>query len=130
MISPRFAIRQAIKSRLSAQLPAWDERLTESRISINRNTPLFAAKLPAILIYTRDERIEDSPNADPGLRYRKLDLSVEVVAGGDKAEEDVEQIILAVESILDADETLGLSVEGMRLTRIELDQDGEGEGYV
>ncbi len=59
MKHPRTLIREAVKERLVAQLPAIDPRITPARISIHRSTPLFQAKLPAILIYTRDERIED-----------------------------------------------------------------------
>ena len=127
MKHPRTLIREAVKERLVAQLPAIDPRITAARISIHRSTPLFAGKLPAILIYTRDERIEDQPNADPGLRYRKLELSVEIIASGDAAAEEADVLAQAVEAILDADETLGLLVEGTRLTRTEVDQGGEGD---
>lgn len=127
MKHPRTLIREAVREQLVAQLPAIDPRITTARISIHRSTPLFAAKLPAILIYTRDERIEDQPNADPGLRYRKLELSVEIIASGDAAAEEADVLAQAVEAILDADETLGLLVEGTRLTRTEIDQGGEGD---
>lgn len=127
MKHPRTLIREAIKERLVAQLPAIDPRISANRISIHRSTPLFQAKLPAILIYTRDERIEDQPNADPGLRYRKLELSVEIIASGEAAAEEADLLAQAVEAILDADETLGLLVEGTRLTRTEIDQGGEGD---
>ncbi len=127
MKHPRTLIREAVKERLVAQLPAVDPRITAARISIHRSTPLFSGKLPAILIYTRDERIEDQPNADPGLRYRKLELSVEIIASGDAAAEEVDLLAQAVEAILDLDETLGLLVEGTRLTRTEVDHGGEGD---
>ena len=127
MKHPRTLIREAVKERLSANLPKVDPRITAARISIQRSTPLFAGKLPAILIYTRDERIEDQPHADPGLRYRKLELSVEIIASGEAAAEEADVLALAVESVLDADETLGLLVEGTRLTRTEMDQGGEGD---
>ena len=127
MKHPRTLIREAVAARLSANLPKVDPRITASRISIHRSTPLFAGKLPAVLVYTRDERIEDQPNADPGLRYRKLELSVEIVASGDAAAEEADALAQAVEAILDADETLDLLVEGMRLTRTEVDQGGEGD---
>ena len=127
MKHPRTLIREAVKERLVAQVPAIDPRMTAARISIHRSTPLFAGKLPAILIYTRDERIEDQPNADPGLRRRKLELSVEIIASGDAAAEEADVLAQAVEAILDADETLGLLVEGTRLTRTEVDQGGEGD---
>ncbi len=68
MKHPRTLIREAVAALLSANLPKVDARITPARISIHRSTPLFAGKLPAILIYTRDERIEEQPNADPGLR--------------------------------------------------------------
>ena len=124
---PRTLIREAVAARLSADLPKVDPRITPARISIHRATPLFAGKLPAILIYTRDERIENQPNADPGLRYRKLELSIEIVASGDAAAEEADTLAQAVEAILDSDESLGLLVEGTRLTRTEVDQGGEGD---
>ena len=127
MKHPRTLIREAVKARLSANLPKVDPRITPARISIQRSTPLFAGKLPAILIYTRDERIEDQPNADPGLRYRKLELSLEIIASGEAAAEEADTLAQAVEAMLDADETLGMMVEGMRLTRTEVDQGGEGD---
>jgi hypothetical protein len=127
MKHPRTLIRQAVKDRLVAQLPQVDPRITEARISIHRSTPLFAAKLPAILIYTRDERIEDAPASHPGIRYRKLELSVEVITSGEAAIEDADTLAQAIEAILDADETLGLLVQGTRLTRTEVDHDGDGD---
>jgi hypothetical protein len=127
MKHPRTLIREAVAALLSANLPKVDPRITASRISIHRSTPLFAGKLPAILIYTRDERIEDQPNADPGLRYRKLELSVEIITSGDAAAEEADVLAQAVEATLDLDETLGLLVEGTRLTNTEVDQGGEGD---
>ena len=127
MKHPRTLIREAVAALLSANLPKVDARITPARISIHRSTPLFAGKLPAILIYTRDERIEEQPNADPGLRYRKLELSVEIITSGEAAAEEADLLAQAVEAILDLDETLGLLVEGTRLTRTEVDQGGEGD---
>lgn len=127
MKHPRTLIREAVAARLIESLPKVDTRITPARISIHRSTPLFAGKLPAVLIYTRDERIEDQPNADPGLRYRKLELSVEIIASGEAAAEEADLLAQAVEAILDADETLGLLVEGTHLTRTEVDQGGEGD---
>ncbi len=127
MKHPRTLIREAVAAQLSANLPKVDARITASRISIHRSTPLFAGKLPAVLIYTRDERIEEQPNADPGLRYRKLELSIEIITSGDAAAEEADVLAQAVEAVLDADETLGLLVEGTRLTRTEVDQGGEGD---
>ncbi|WP_425974010.1 hypothetical protein [Tepidimonas sp. HKU78] len=127
MKHPRTLIREVVAARLIDALPKVDARITPQRISIHRSTPLFAGKLPAVLIYTRDERIEEQPNADPGLRRRLLELSVEIIASGDAAAEEADTLAQAVEATLDADETLGLLVEGTRLTRTEVDQGGEGD---
>ena len=130
MKHPRTLIREAVAARLVGHLPTVDARITASRIHIHRTTPLFSGKLPTILIYTRDERIEDQPNADPGLRRRLLELSVEVIASGETAAEEADTLAQAAEAILDADETLGLLVEGTRLTRTEIDQGGDGDSPV
>ena len=130
MKHPRTLIREAVAVLLSANLPKVDARITAARINIHRSTPLFAGKLPAVLIYTRDERLEEQPNADPGLRYRKRELSVEIIASGDAAAEEADVLAQAVEATLDVDETLGLLVEGTRLTRTEVDQGGEGDTSV
>ena len=124
---PRTLIREAVAGLLVTELPALDERMTASRIHIHRAIPLFAAKLPAILIYTRDERVEPAPNADPGLRHRLLDLAIEIVTSGADADAEADTLALGIEAILEANETLGLLVEGMRLTRTETDQDGDGD---
>ena len=92
---PRTLIREAVAARLSANLPEVDDRITASRISIHRAIPLFAAKLPAILIYTRDERMEDEPHNDPGLRHRILDLAIEIVTTGTEADAEADALALA-----------------------------------
>ena len=124
---PRTKIREDVAALLSANLPQVAPRVTDARISIHRSTPLFAAKLPAILIYTRDERIESEPNADPGLRYRKLELSIEIITSGDKAAEEADSLAQAVEFVMETNETLGNTVERIRHTGTEIDQDGEGD---
>ena len=52
---------------------------------------------------------------------------MEIIASGDAAAEEADVLAQAVEAILDADETLGLLVEGTRLARTEVDQGGEGD---
>ena len=46
---------------------------------------------------------------------------------GEAAAEEADTLAQAVEAILDTDETLGMMVEGTRLTRTEVDQGGEGD---
>ncbi|MDY0072470.1 MAG: hypothetical protein RBR77_07450 [Thauera sp.] len=99
---PRTRIREEVATLLAAHLPAVDPRLTASRISIHRSTLLFAAKLPAILIYTRDERIE-------------------------RAAEEADILAQAVEFVMETNETLGNTVDGIRQLGTEIDQDGESD---
>ena len=129
MIGPRTAIRQRVQRLLQAGLPVWDARITPERVCVNRAIPLSPKKLPAVLIYSRDEKVDKEPNADPGLRRHMLELAVEVVAGGADPQPDamVDLLATAVELIIDRNETLNLLVEGTRLTRVETDVDGDGD---
>lgn len=127
MKHPRTLIREALAARIVGPLHQAEPRITAARISIHRATPLFPAKLPAILIYTRDERIEDKVDRSTGLRRRVLDLSVEIVTSGDTAAIDADRLALVIESVVDADETLGRMVDDTHLVRTEIDQDGEGD---
>lgn len=109
LIAPRTAIRQRVQRLLQDDLPAWDARITSGRVHASRVTPISPKRLPAVLIYTRDETL-DKEQLDPGLRRHTLQLAVEVVAGGDDPAPDIRVDLLstAVEAILDHNETLGL----------------------
>lgn len=128
-IAPRTAIRQSVRDLLRVALPTWDARITPERIHVSRAIALSPQKLPAVLIYTRDERIEQENYGIPNLRQHTLDVAVEVVAGGDDASPDtsVDFLAAAVESIMDANETLGNLVESAHHTRTDVDIDGDGE---
>ena len=128
MLSPRTAIRQKACGILRAALPVWLEGFTPDRVHESLSVPLNMKRLPVVLVYTRDERLEDDGgHADPGLRLRTLDLAVEIVAGGDEA---TDFLCAAVEAIMDAHETLGNLVQGIRLQRIAADRDSDGEKTV
>lgn len=128
MLSPRTAIRQKACGILRAALPAWLEGFTPDRVHESMSVPLGMKRLPAVLVYTGDERLEDdSGHADPGLRLRTLELAVEIVTGGDAA---TDLLCAAVEAVMDADETLGNLVQGARLKRIGMDRDSDGEKTV
>lgn len=131
MLSPRTAIRRRVAALLRASLPLWDARLTSARIHESRAIPLPSKKLPTILIYTRDERLEDDAgHSDPGLRRRTLDLFVEAVATGHDADTDADYFCAAIESIVDNNENLGGLVEGTRLSRVSVDADGDSDGVI
>lgn len=128
IIAPRMAIRQKVCEILIAALPLWESRI---KVYETRAIPLSLKLLPAVLVYTRDERFNlREGHADAGLRCRELELVVEILACNPDAEATVDFIASAVEHILDNNETLGNLVEGMKLAKIALDVDGEGEKIV
>jgi hypothetical protein len=90
-------------------------------------TPLFAGKLPAVLIYSKQESIDDMPDEHQGNRYRKLTMAIEVVASGESAANEADAIAWAIEHELARDETLYQSVEAIRLTNTEVDFDSDGD---
>jgi hypothetical protein len=128
MLSPRTAIRQKTCAVLRAVLPAWREDFISDRVYESLSVPLGMKRLPAVLVYTRDERLEDEEgHADPGLRLRVLELGVEIVTGND-AQTDF--LCAAVETIMDSNETLGNLVQGTQLKRVTVDRDSDGEKTV
>lgn len=131
MLSPRTAIRRRVCALLRAALPAWDARVIAARVHESRAIPLSPKKLPAVLVYTRDERLEDDAgHGDPGPRHRTLELAVEVVTSEPAADADADYLCAAVEAVMDNNETLGQLVEGIRLKRIMVDVDGDGEAII
>ncbi|WP_298034807.1 hypothetical protein [uncultured Desulfovibrio sp.] len=127
IISPRTAIRRAACEVLRAALPGWAEGFQPESVYDSLTVPLGMKKLPAILVYTRDERLDEDGHADPGIRSRTLELAVEVVTGADAA---TDFLCTAVEAVMDAHETLGNLVRGTRLQRISVDRDSDGERIV
>lgn len=119
---PRQQIRAAVRDVIADALPAL-----AGRIHVHRAVPLARSRLPAILIYAREERLDDAYQADPGARKRILTLAVEIVAAGESAHEEADALCAQVEAALEADETLGHRAEGLRILRAEIEQDGDGE---
>jgi hypothetical protein len=127
LLSPRTAIRRAACEVLRAALPGWAEGFPPESVYDSLTVPLGMKKLPAILVYTRDERLDEDGHTDPGIRSRTLELAVEVVTGSDAA---TDFLCTAVETVMDANETIGNLVQGTRLQRISVDRDSDGERIV
>ncbi|MCX8016449.1 MULTISPECIES: hypothetical protein [Tepidimonas] len=119
---PRQQIRAAVRDVIAAALPEL-----ANRIHVHRAVPLARGRLPAILIYAREERLDDAYQADPGARRRILTLAIEIVAAGEAAHEEADALCAQIEAALEADETLSHRAEGLRILRAEIEQDGEGE---
>ena len=56
-----------------------------------------------------------------------LDLAIEIIAGGEHADAQVDRIAAEVETAFEEDDTLERLVESMRLLRTDIDVDGDGD---
>lgn len=122
MTHPRQTIREALTAVLKTALPELARR-----IHWHRAIPLAKGRLPALLVYTRGERIDEAYAADPGARRRILTLGIEIVASGDAALDAVDALCARIEAALEAQETLGDLVEGLRIVSTEVEQDGDSD---
>jgi hypothetical protein len=127
ILSPRTAVRRTACAILRAALPMWCEGFSGGSVYDSLTVPLGMKKLPAVLVYTRDERLDEDGHADPGIRSRTLELVVEVVTGSDAL---TDFLCAAVEAVMDAHETLGQLVRGTRFQRVSVDRDSDGEKIV
>lgn len=121
---PRQQIREAFKARLVEAATAAGDRVYTSRIA-----PIGDDKdeLPAILIYTRDEKLDPDKggyglDAEDTYTRRELKLVVEgVVRGGNTVDDRLDDLAEQIENALDDWEVPGF--EGARLRLIESDID-------
>ncbi len=99
MIHQRQEIREAIANRLKeVQTTAGDNVFT------SRAKPLFDQNLPAILVYTTNEKIKkDEWDIDGyGVRERELEISIEAVdTGKDNLDNQLDTLALEIENALD-----------------------------
>ncbi len=121
-IHPRAELRRLVVAKLKARagnppVPVTDcgDRVFESRIK-----PLQSkTQLPAISVYTMREPTDTQEShswADPdnpGIVKRRLQLAIEIVTSGDESDDLLDQIALQVETVMDADPTLGNRVESV-----------------
>ena len=95
---PRQHIRQAFVDRLSGITMAKDN------VYASRIKPLFDQFLPAILLYTQDESVEEHQWDGDGftLLKRKLMLEIEaVIQGGDDLDNKLDLFAYEIEQALD-----------------------------
>jgi hypothetical protein len=128
MPHPRQEIRAAVRAMLATPSGQTFPTAARDRVYATRSAPLAMNALPAILIYTRDERLD--PTSDypvPGRRRRVMRLAIEAVASGDAADDAVDEIAWAIEQAFDRDNTIGNRIEMARLSQTEIDAGDEGD---
>ena len=128
---PRQKIRQAIMARLATP-DAEEQYPTQAlaRVYGNRAKPLFPKDLPAILVYTRLERIAPESQQGDGLGpwQRTLQLAVEIVdqANGE-LDDRLDRIAEEVEHMLASWEIPDFPSATLHLMETELSISEEGE---
>lgn len=118
--------RDVVKSRLVA-LDVFGS------VSSNRGADLVDSELPAAIVQTDRDAVEDASKAwaDDGLESRKLELAVVIVADADEdgLDDTLDALRAQVEAAIGADDTLGGIAKRAEHTGGELDlgriEDGE-----
>ena len=121
MSHARTQIRNAIFNIL-------DTAINDATIIQSRIYPIGEGKLPAILIYTRQENLQDSSLSKPRTQFRNLSLVIEVIA---KANNDLDQALddlaVQIEEALSADTSLGGLVKDTTLQTTDIQYLDEGD---
>lgn len=121
MSSKRKAIREAFVDLLTNETDA------EDRVYSNRVRPIWRSKLPAILVFSRNEPASIFAES-PREMQRELTLSVEIMAdANDSLDNSLDVIAEQVETLLDVDHTLGELCHDVVLesTEMVINRDGD-----
>ena len=125
---PRAIIRDAVRGRIADPVNGAPPTDAGARVFASRTVPLWPAGMPAVVIYTRQERIDpDGPRGDEMPLRRLLTVAAEIYAAGETGDEDVDRIASQIEARIVEGDTLDGLVESTHLqeTTIELTGDGE-----
>jgi hypothetical protein len=122
MSHARTQIRNAVTALLTGNTSAGSH-VYESRIY-----PLENPKLPALLVYTKQEVVADQSMSQPRTQLRQLQLTVEAyVKASSNADETADTLALEVEQLIAADPTLGGLAKDSMLTSTDIQFSDEGE---
>lgn len=121
MANNRTAIRAALKTMLSGNTSAG------TNVYTHRETNLWQSELPAILIYSNQERAE--PESLRHQRYRRtLELAVEVrVEASTNVDNTIDSLLASIETLVLADTSIGGTVLGTTLTSTEIRVESDAE---
>lgn len=120
---PRLVIRKAIVQRLIKAKTLAKNNVFDSRVK-----PLFDQDMPAILIYTRDEKILSNQYDGDGSvdLVRELNLSIEAVSNSKNLDEELDTIAEQIETALDNYEIPDRKADLITLKTTETDMAIEG----
>lgn len=122
MTHARTQIRQAVVTLLDGQT------LAGSHVYGSRVHPLDEAKLPALLVYAREEEIQQATISYPRQLQRELLLVVEAYAQAKAGLEDaLDTLARDIEQIMAADPSLGGLVKDSLLSSTAMQLSGDGD---
>jgi len=107
-----------------------------ARVFPTRVEPLLTKTLPAIAVYTVEEPVDLKDSSswndpdNPGILKRKLSVAVEIVAAGERSDDSLDALALQVEAVMDADPTLGETVEYLILSSTEIAYFDKGDRLI
>lgn len=124
MSSGRKVIRQKIVDLLMSKTRA------EDRVFSSPARNIWAENLPAILVYSRNEIVDEFATAPRTLR-RKLRLAIECVANADEQlDNELDDMGQEVEEALGADESLGGIAADCILEQADMELKGDGNTVI
>jgi hypothetical protein len=122
MTHARTQIRNAVTAILLGNT------LAQNRVFESRIYPLDNAKLPALLVYTKQESVSDYSISYPRTQNRQVQLTIEAyVKAHNNCDEVADQIALEVEQLIAASPKLGGIAKDTALTSTEIQFSDDGE---
>jgi predicted transcriptional regulator len=122
MSHARTQTRQAVAALLKGKTDAGNN-VYEARVH-----PLGEGELPAILIYTKQEALEEQTISRPRTQQRQLELSIEAyVKTRGKIDVNTDALATAIEKEIASDPTLGGLVKDTVLESTETQFSDDGE---
>ncbi len=119
VLHPRCIIRKAFVKRLKEANTLAEDHVYDSRVK-----PLFDQHLPALLVYSRDEKIlENQYDGDGFFPYkRQLDISIEgILSNSIDLDEKIDVLALDIEQALLGFEISGFMNAVIKMTSTETD---------
>lgn len=118
----RTQIRNAVTTLLKDNTTAGNN-VYEARVY-----PLNDPKLPALLIYTKQETVGEQSMSRPRTQQRELFVTVEAyVKARGNVDEDTDNLAMEIEQLIAADPTLGGLVKDTALDTTETQFSDDGE---
>ena len=118
----RTQIRNAVTTLLKGNTTAGNN-VYEARVY-----PLNDPKLPALLIYTKQETVGEQSMSRPRTQQRELFITVEAyVKARGNVDEDTDNLAMEIEQLIAADPTLGGLVKDTALDTTETQFSDDGE---